>query len=614
MQVSSSSNATESRTLLERALAHLNRDEIFEAEELISATLANSPQNADALQLLGVLRRMQGRFEDAESLYRRSLAIDAGKPQVHCNLGSLLKSLGRFDEACDALHEAIRLKPNYAEAHVELALALSAKGEHEAAARSCKNALRVQPNYLLAKQCLANELIELDKAKEAESLLRQTLSLGLRDDRQVAALEHNLGVALQKQERHLEALELFDAAQGKVPEIPSVEYNRGNALQHLGRFEEALASYSRAVARNPLDIASHEELNKLAYVLGDDENFLRSYDDAARLYPNAGELALGKANFLFQKGDYVRARESFERAVYLLPEWSTPRNALALTLMELGEFEAAITEHEVATRLEPGAAHGWRNLAQTLLAAGDAAASLDAAERAVAIEPDGQLSLAVWGLALRKLEDPREAAINDVNTLVRTYELEAPEPYGSMEEFNNDLNVFLDRLHTAKRECIDQTLRSGTQTFDRLFGMGYRPVDLLQARIHAAVQDYVARMPEDCDHPLYRRKRSGFAFATSWSSRLHSRGFHTNHVHPKGWISSAYYVAVPDAVRDSKEKQGWIKFGEPNLACGLSDAVRRAIEPCPGMLVLFPSYFWHGTEPFTSAQSRTTIAFDAVPR
>jgi hypothetical protein len=31
------------------------------------------------------------------------------------------------------------------------------------------------------------------------------------------------------------------------------------------------------------------------------------------------------------------------------------------------------------------------------------------------------------------------------------------------------------------------------------------------------------------------------------------------------------------------------------------------------MLVLFPSYFWHGTIPFQSPQPRLTVAFDAVP-
>jgi hypothetical protein len=31
------------------------------------------------------------------------------------------------------------------------------------------------------------------------------------------------------------------------------------------------------------------------------------------------------------------------------------------------------------------------------------------------------------------------------------------------------------------------------------------------------------------------------------------------------------------------------------------------------MLVLFPSYFWHGTVPISGNQTRLTVAFDAVP-
>ena len=40
---------------------------------------------------------------------------------------------------------------------------------------------------------------------------------------------------------------------------------------------------------------------------------------------------------------------------------------------------------------------------------------------------------------------------------------------------------------------------------------------------------------------------------------------------------------------------------------------RHTVRPQPGMLVLFPSYFWHGTVPFKSDQPRLTVAFDAVP-
>ena len=71
---------------------------------------------------------------------------------------------------------------------------------------------------------------------------------------------------------------------------------------------------------------------------------------------------------------------------------------------------------------------------------------------------------------------------------------------------------------------------------------------------------------------------------------------------------------MPDAVQDAKAQQGWIKFGETGFdhLVGRISA-RRAVQPAPGRLVLFPSYMWHGTIPFHSPTPRTTIAFDVVP-
>jgi hypothetical protein len=41
--------------------------------------------------------------------------------------------------------------------------------------------------------------------------------------------------------------------------------------------------------------------------------------------------------------------------------------------------------------------------------------------------------------------------------------------------------------------------------------------------------------------------------------------------------------------------------------------VTRTVRPEPGLLILFPSYFYHGTVPFEDHRHRTTIAFDVVP-
>lgn len=607
-------NTTPPSAEIQAALAHLNRNELAPAQSLLLYVLESQPENAQALQLLGVIRHHEGRGDEAEALYRRSLAADPGQPHVHHNLGNLLRAVGRVDDAVAAQQEAIRLKPNYVEAHLNLALALSDRGDHEAAVKACRAALRIQPNYLFARQTLAAELNEVGRPKEGEAIARQALALNPQNPRQVAALENNLALSLRKQGRFQEALRLLEAAQAKAPDMPAADYNRANTLQELGRLEEAVDAYRLAVARDPINLLAHRDLNQLLYRLGDDENFLKSYDDAGMLFPEFEQLPLAKANMLLLKDDLDGAREAYERASRQAPHSARPHDGLGLVLARQGALDEAIRAHELAVGLAPGDAFAWRNFAETLLRAGEAQRALAASERSLAIEPQNQGALAMWGVALRAAGDPRDDMLNDYERLVRVYDVPPPQGFEDAEAFNQALNSYLDHLHRDRRESIDQTLRKGSQTLGNLFGADHAVVELLRARIDEAVADYISRMKEDGDHPLFRRRAKAFAYSASWSARLFDCGFHTNHVHSKGWISSAYYVALPDAVQKPDANEGWIKFGEPNFECGLKDPVRREVQPKIGTLVLFPSYMWHGTVPFHSSQSRTTIAFDVLPK
>jgi hypothetical protein len=88
----------------------------------------------------------------------------------------------------------------------------------------------------------------------------------------------------------------------------------------------------------------------------------------------------------------------------------------------------------------------------------------------------------------------------------------------------------------------------------------------VRAMIEARVRDWITGLPADPAHPFLRRNTGRFAFSGSWSVRLRSAGFHENHIHPEGWISACYYVALPRAV--DFHRQGWLKFGETGLRLG----------------------------------------------
>ena len=110
------------------------------------------------------------------------------------------------------------------------------------------------------------------------------------------------------------------------------------------------------------------------------------------------------------------------------------------------------------------------------------------------------------------------------------------------------------------------------------------------------------------------RTTSAADFQGVWSVRLRSdRGRHLGHVHQKGWMSSVCYVDLPTTVLTSTTREGWLEFGEPGIKTEPRLAADHHLRPEPGLLVLFPSYMWHGTLPFSGGGSRLTIAFDLVP-
>src|SRR5262249_38595628 len=157
--------------------------------------------------------------------------------------------------------------------------------------------------------------------------------------------------------------------------------------------------------------------------------------------------------------------------------------------------------------------------------------------------------------------------------------------------------AYLEGMHPRTDAYLEQSLRGGTQTEGNLFGVGHGLVEKLRPRIEAAISSYAAGLPGDDRHPFLSRRRNQFQYSGSWSSLLRDQGFHVNHLHPKGWISSCYYVTVPQETKDEDSRNGWLKFGEPDLNVPLKNPVRRAVQPVPGRLVLFPSYMWHGTVP-----------------
>jgi len=83
---------------LQQAVGAISEGRLPEAEGLLNSVLSGSPRDADALNLLGVVRAQQKRAQDAERLFRRALAAEPAHVSAHINLGELFVATGREKE------------------------------------------------------------------------------------------------------------------------------------------------------------------------------------------------------------------------------------------------------------------------------------------------------------------------------------------------------------------------------------------------------------------------------------------------------------------------------------------------------------------------------------
>jgi tetratricopeptide (TPR) repeat protein len=562
----------------------------------------------ELVPLVGAIRLQQGRFAEAAALFERGRALNPRLGRFAFFHGTALASMGQFEQAASAFQSAIKQEPNAADAYLALGMAQRKLGRPDDAQGTYRKLLRLHPENVDGYIALGSVLAETGQMAQAEAPLRRALAHA-RDPKLQAAIHNNLSIVMGSQSKHAEALENLERTQALAPELPDLDNRRINILHQLGRFDDCVALYERILERHPDDAGIHRAYNSLLYRLGRKDQYLTSYDWA----PQTREILLGKAGMLALQKRGAEAEQIYSSLLARDPLDAAASAGWANSLSLMGRHGEAVAAFETMLSRRGANIGAFSGAAAAALMAGDPQKAESFCQAGLRQAPHDQSCLAMLGTAWRLQGNEQDEQLNGYDSLIRVFDLEPPQGFSSMAVFNAELGGELERLHPKTKAYLEQSLHGGSQTEGYLFGAGHVLVEKLRARIEEALSAYIASLAPDEQHPFLARRRHSFGYAGAWSSLMREQGFHVNHLHPQGWISSCYYVTVPEVARDESAKQGWIKFGEPELEVALKDPIRRAVQPVPGRLVLFPSYMWHGTIPFQDAALRTTIAFDAVP-
>lgn len=602
------------RAMLQQAASLIQSGHRDQGTALCQEVLRSNPANADAVHLLAMACRDAGDLARAEELFRKSLSIAPRRPDFHVNLALLLRNQGRSTDARKHLRRALKSAPDFVPGWHQLGLLLLAEGELGEALRCARKLTGLAKDYAPGWELLAAVQQKLDDPLAAIRTCRS----GLQEAPGNPRLHYSLAQLLRQECQFEEASEHYENALRAGFNSPDLYRNLAEARLETGEADEALQTAAAGIQRhpdNPLLLRSHARLHWELQAPGDP---LESLWQAARSRPQNPVLWQTLVELLnrFKRHDESAAalREALARGCPGTPE---VRMLEAMSLARGGEVEPATRLFSQLDEAFPTHKGILLNFSQHLLAHGEPGRAEGLCTRALELDPLDQLALAYLGTAWQMQGDEREHWLMDYQAMVNPVRLSAPAGYPDTAAFMAEVQQLLETLHRSQAHPIEQTVRGGTQTNGHLFRLKQPILKLLEQQIRLAAEEVIARFPHDPGHPLWGRRspsQTSVDFSGAWSVRLRSEGFHTDHMHPEGWLSSALYIALPGEVVEQEGDAGHIRFGVPLLEPASTLAPRRVVKPEVGTLVLFPSYMWHGTVPFTSEQPRITVAFDLVPR
>ena len=197
---------------------------------------------------------------------------------------------------------------------------LRAQGEPRGAIIELRNALQRDPKSAASRWQLGQLYVDIGKGAEAETELRRAITLGMDEDRVLAAL----GEALLLQGKFQEVIDEFEGRDDDATTRAGVLVMQGRARLGLAQLNEAETALEAAVVLDPQSVEALTALGTLALTRNAPDQAADHLARAQEIDPRGYEVKTLEGRVALARQDYKAATSAFLEASERRPFFALP--------------------------------------------------------------------------------------------------------------------------------------------------------------------------------------------------------------------------------------------------------------------------------------------------
>jgi tetratricopeptide (TPR) repeat protein len=313
---------------LEQALQFHRLGELDAAEQAYRQFLLDSPDDSDAMHLLGVLQQQRGDSASAEQSIRRAIELEPEQAQFHLSLGGVQMHLGNAEAARTSFETALRLDPNSAEAHAVLGHLAMQGGDAADAEGRFRIGRRVNDDDPMILLGLGHLYLSRNDSANAVKFLSRAAECKPDDP----TIQSTLGQAFFLQGAFAFAEKAFANALTQRPEWAFTGLCLARAKLRQDKLEQAHAIFSALIAGEQQLFGANAGLGDIARKQGRIAQAFRFYRRALNIDPGSTGAANSCAWCLEHLGDIPAAIAFLHDALLRVPQAEELREPLAQLL------------------------------------------------------------------------------------------------------------------------------------------------------------------------------------------------------------------------------------------------------------------------------------------